>query len=273
AREGARARPAAELTLAGGEAARLAQVGHWADVHLQLARAAALRVPRGELRGPLQHRPREDVEPVRVADDHVAAGMTGDVQPPVPRIGHTERQLVVLDVALADEDLESLDLEPPEAAALARHGVRDPVRALRQPGPPPCRGAAGSVPVRSPGLSAPAPPAWYRPPPAAGCPQRAAAWRGRTGCRPAGGRRAASRRRRAGRTPVPGRPGARVPSRAGGAPRRGRRRDGPHAGTRSRPDRSCPRPPAPCRAGDVPRRHRDEPRGSVAGSWPPARAA
>ena len=60
-----------------------------------------------------------------VAQDHVAAGGTGDVQPEVARLGHAERQPVVLQVALADEDLETLALDGPEAPALAAHRADD----------------------------------------------------------------------------------------------------------------------------------------------------
>src|SRR6266487_1443965 len=66
--------PGPEPHLAGRETPGLADVGHPAQVHLDLAAGPpGLGVPGRELGGALDHLSRELVELVGVADDHVAA--------------------------------------------------------------------------------------------------------------------------------------------------------------------------------------------------------
>src|SRR2546427_1323245 len=98
--------PAAELDLAGGGAAPLADVGDAADVHLDARPPARLRVPRRELRGTDEDGLRQHVELLGIADDDVAPGHAArDVEPEVLRRRDYERQVVVLRVAAADEHL------------------------------------------------------------------------------------------------------------------------------------------------------------------------
>src|SRR5581483_325769 len=89
--------PARDQHLPRRKAARLAHVGHPADVHLDPRRRARLRVPGRQLRRRDQHRPRQLLEPVGIAHDDVAARHAArDVQPEVARSRHLERKHVVL---------------------------------------------------------------------------------------------------------------------------------------------------------------------------------
>src|SRR5690606_12760982 len=103
--------PAADLHLAGGEAARLAHVGGAAEVHLDLpARLARLRVVGRQLRRQLHRLARKRGQALRVADHHVAPREPRGMQPEVVRLRHAEGELVVLPRALPHQDLEALDL-------------------------------------------------------------------------------------------------------------------------------------------------------------------
>src|SRR5205085_1665154 len=114
--------PAAELDLARRGAVALVDVGDAAEMHLDARPTARLRVPRGELRGADEDRPRQRVEVLRIADDDVASrDATRGVEPEVLGRRDDEREIVVLRVAAADEDLVAVDEHGPIRTPLARH--------------------------------------------------------------------------------------------------------------------------------------------------------
>jgi hypothetical protein len=101
---------------------RLAHVGRAAHVDFDLAAAVpGLRVPGRQRGGLVEHRGRQLVEVIGMADDDVASWGRGGVEPEVSPRGHSERQRIVLRVACAHEDLEALDDEGPESPAAASH--------------------------------------------------------------------------------------------------------------------------------------------------------
>src|ERR1051325_4266698 len=116
--------PAPELDLSRGRAPPLHDVRDPAEMDVDARPSAGLRVPDGELGGPLEHRRRQRGELLRVADDDVTArDAAADVQPEILPVGDGERQLVVLRIATADEQLPAVDDRGSVRLSLARHGA------------------------------------------------------------------------------------------------------------------------------------------------------
>src|SRR5260221_8005890 len=99
--------PLPQSYFSGRKPTRLADVRHAAKVHVDLPRLPRAGVPGGELGGARRDLARQLGQTIGIADDDVTAGHAVDVQPEVVWIGDTERQLVVLSVAPADQDLEA----------------------------------------------------------------------------------------------------------------------------------------------------------------------
>jgi hypothetical protein len=91
-------------------------------VHLYRLGAARLGVAAGERRGDGDHRARELLQSLGIADDDVAArDATADMNPDVVRLCHLEGEEVVLGVAPSDEDLEAVHVHGSIRTPLARH--------------------------------------------------------------------------------------------------------------------------------------------------------
>ena len=90
-------------------------------MHVDTPRRARLRVPSRQLRGAFHDRPRERREPGRVTHDDVTARHARHVEPEVLGRRHPEGELVVLGVALADQDLVAVEADGLVGSPPARH--------------------------------------------------------------------------------------------------------------------------------------------------------
>ncbi len=105
---GVNGREAAQGHLTRRHSPFLADVTRLSHVDRGLAAAAGLRVTRGQRRGKALGLAWQRIELVGVADHHVRAGLTGDVEPEVSRRGQFERQHVVVACRTPHEDCHAV---------------------------------------------------------------------------------------------------------------------------------------------------------------------